>query len=209
MQRHFLHFFGLIFLSIMAVSTGALASDPYIAKAQEWINNLSTAKARFVQTNPDGTQMDGTFYLNRPGRLRFEYDEVDDFIVADGLLIHFYDSEIEEASNALIGQTLADFILRKNLNLVDPRKSSLIVSETKHSNSVFRMVLVQKDEPDAGKIVLDFDKEPFLLRQWSIYGPQGSVTEIALTKLHLNPKLDGALFRFVDQKAKPGSSFND
>lgn len=210
-MRH--NIFTVLLLAAMAFTAmlgTARAGDPYIAKAQEWLNNLTTAKAQFVQVNPDRTQMKGTFYLNRPGRLRFEYDApIDDFIVADGVLLHFYDSQIGEASNALIGQTMADFILRPDLDLVDPRESSIVVSQTNHSDTVFRMILVQKDDPDAGKIVLDFDKEPFLLRQWSIYDPQGSVTEIILTKLHLNLKLDGKLFRFVDPNAKSGHSFND
>ncbi len=64
---------------------------------------LKTVKARFVQTAPDGGQTRGTFYLNRPGKLRFQYDPpLKDFVVADGLFIYFYDGELEQQSNAPI-----------------------------------------------------------------------------------------------------------
>lgn len=55
-----------------------------IKQAEEYLKNLKSARARFVQTTHDGTQLVGTFYLKRPGKLRFEYDDpIKDFVVSD------------------------------------------------------------------------------------------------------------------------------
>ena len=70
---------------------------PYSArKAENYLRGLKTAKANFIQSTSSGLQLFGTFYLDRPGKLRFEYDALDDFVVADGIFIYFYDSELEE-----------------------------------------------------------------------------------------------------------------
>ncbi len=187
----------------------AAANDPFIKTAQDWLNGLETAQARFIQTAADGKQMTGNFYLRRPGRLRFEYDApIEDFIVADGIFIYFYDGEMREMSNAPIGQTLADFILRASLDLGSDR-SDLIVEETRHEKDIFRLILVQRDDPYAGKIILDFTKTPFALSQWMIVDAQGSTTEIRLIDLQRDMALAGALFRFVDPHEGKGGRFNN
>ena len=85
---------------------------PSVVRAETYLRDLDTARARFLQTAQNGSQLAGTFYLNRPGKLRFDYDDpVEDFIVADGRFIYFYDSQLGEQTNAPIGQTLADFLV--------------------------------------------------------------------------------------------------
>ncbi|PZQ44421.1 MAG: outer membrane lipoprotein carrier protein LolA, partial [Micavibrio aeruginosavorus] len=106
-------FAGLMMFS--APAADAQVQDPEIAKAETYLQNLKTAQADFIQTSSLGSRLSGKFYLNRPGKLRFDYNEVQDFIVADGVFVYFYDSQLGSQSNAPIGQTLADFLLREDL----------------------------------------------------------------------------------------------
>ncbi len=106
-MKHFILLLLAMFSFMPLAHAQDMASD--IARAENYLRNLSTVKADFIQTAHNGSRLSGTFYLNRPGKLRFEYNEVDDFIVADGFFIYFYDSEMQEQTNAPIGQTLADF----------------------------------------------------------------------------------------------------
>lgn len=194
-----------LFISTAAHAAG---SDPFLKKAEDWFNNVQTAKAAFTQYGYDGRQSTGTFYLKRPGRLRFEYDApLKDFVVADGVMIHFYDGELEDMSNAPIGQTPADFILRKHLDFTGI-DSDLIVTKTEHNQNVFRVVMVQKDDPESGKIVLDFAKKPMTLLGWMITDSTGNITEIDLHDLRANVKLDPALFVYKDPKAPKHNSYN-
>lgn len=204
-----LRLLALTFALLLAASAPARAGDPMVKTAQDWLNALSTAKARFIQTGPDGRQATGTFYLNRPGRLRFEYDApVEDFIVADGYFIHFYDAEMKEVSDAPIGQTLADFILRDHLDLSNP-KSDLVVEETRHTDNIFRLVLVQSADPYSGSVVLDFNKAPFQLVQWMIVDLQGAATQVQLLDFERDQRLAGELFRFIDPNERKGGRFNN
>lgn len=167
------------------------AAGPEIAKAQRYLDGLGTAQARFLQTAPDGSEATGTFYLSRPGRLRFEYDPpARDFVVADGLLIYFYDGDLGEQSNAPIGQTLADFLLRGNLRL----SGDVRVTEVKRAGGLLQIQMVQTNDPQAGSLTLGFTESPFTLKKWRVVDSQGLITEVELFHLETGLKLPSSLF---------------
>lgn len=174
------------------------ASAEDIERAESYLQNLKTMKARFVQTAHDGSQISGTFYLNRPGKLRFEYDPpVENFVVADGLFIYFYDAELEEQTNAPIGSTLANFFLREDLAL----SGDLLVQDARIGGGLLQIDVVQASEPEGGMIIFGFSQEPpFALRKWRIIDPQGLRTEVELFHLKENIELDSDLFKYRDPK---------
>lgn len=186
------------------------ASDiktPTIPQIQKYLQNLTTARARFIQTAPDGTQRIGTFYLSRPGRLRFEYDPpVKDFIVADGFFIYFYDSELGEQSNAPIGQTLADFLLRPDIKL----SGDITVKQARQAGTLFLVTLVQTDDPGAGSLTLGFEQNPLKLKKWRVVDATGAITEVELFKLQTGMKLDKSLFYYINpNKLEDNPKYND
>ena len=183
------------------------ASAQDIERAEKYLQDLKSAEARFVQTTHDGTQLVGTFYLKRPGKLRFEYDPpVESFVVADGLFIYFYDAELEEQSNAPIQTTLANFFLRKKFSLAD----DLMVKEAKHAGGLLQLTVVQAEDQDAGSIIFAFGEKPFELKKWRVIDPQGMITEVELFHLKKNVKHDSKLFVYIDPKKKDGKPrYND
>lgn len=194
-----------VFLFI-GVSAQASAMDARVKKAQDYLNNLDTARARFVQTTQNGQQLVGTFYLDRPGKLRFEYDDpVKDFVVADGIFIYFYDAEAGEQSNAPIGQTLADFILRDNLKL----SGDITVREVKSAGGILQIELVQTADPDAGQLLLGFDEEPFTLKKWRVIDAQGMLTEVELFYLKTDIKHTDGLFVYKDPQKGTKKRYNN
>lgn len=175
-----------------------------VAMVEHYLQDLSSARARFVQTTHDGTQLVGTFYLQRPGKLRFEYDEpIKDFVVADGVFIYFYDAELGEQTNAPIGQTLADFILRKDLSLSD----DILVESIRRKGDLLQVQLVQASDPEAGSLTLGFDENPMTLKKWRVVDGQGLITEVELFYLKTDIKHPADLF--VYQAPESGSqNFN-
>ncbi len=187
--------------SIAEVSEVKQASVKDIERAEKYLQNMKTAQARFVQTTHDGTQLVGTFYLSRPGKLRFEYDPpIKNFVVADGMFIYFYDADLEEQTNAPIKATLANFFLRKNFSFSD----DLMVKDAKYAAGLLQITVVQKDEPDAGSIIFAFGKKPFELKKWRIIDPQGMITEVELFYLKTGMKHPSKLFVYADPKKKDG-----
>lgn len=173
------------------------ASD--VKMVESYLRDLKTARARFVQTASDGTQFVGTFYLDRPGKLRFEYDPpIEDFVVADGVFIYFYDSELGEQTNAPIGQTLADFFLRKDLRL----SGDVQVDNVKRGGDFLQVQLSQKDDPEGGSLTLGFKENPLTLKKWRVVDGQGKTTEVELFYLKTDVTHPGGLFAYTDPKKK-------
>lgn len=177
----------------------AQIKDPEVKKAEAYLQGLTTAQAEFIQTSTLGARLSGTFYLNRPGRMRFDYNEVEDFIVADGYFVYFYDSQIGSQSNAPIGQTLADFLLRKDLRL----DGDLRVVKLFKKNGYISLTIVQEDNPSAGEVELIFSEVPYQLNRWRVRDAQGETTEVVLKNFRTGMKFkDPKLFGYHDPKGR-------
>lgn len=175
-----------------------------VKKAEDYLNGLSSARARFVQTTNDGTQLVGTFFLQRPGKLRFEYDPpVQDFVVADGVFIYFYDAELKEQSNAPIGQTLADFILRPDLKL----SGDLTIKSMQRGAGLLQLDIVQTADPEAGTLTLGFREDPFTLKKWRVKDAQGMITEVEL--FYLKTDITHPADLFVYKNPDDGKTYNN
>jgi outer membrane lipoprotein-sorting protein len=170
------------------------------AQAEAYFQGLKTVKSRFIQTSPDGSQLRGTFYLNRPGKLRFQYDSPSkDFVVADGLFIYFYDGEVKQQSNAPISQTLADFLLRKDLKL----SGDLKIIKIMRSGGLLQITMVQRDEPKAGELTLGFTEgAKYQLKKWRVKDSVGNITETELFDMQTGIKLPSSLFAYRDPEVK-------
>ncbi len=170
-------------------------------KIENYLNTLQTAQARFVQTTHDGTQLVGTFYLERPGKLRFEYDPpIEDFVVADGFFIYFYDAELGEQTNAPIGQTLADFLLRSDINL----SGDVSVENIKRGGDYLQVELSQTADEAAGSLMMAFTEAPLTLKKWRVIDAQGLITEVELFYLKTGMTHPANLFSYADPNKKRG-----
>jgi outer membrane lipoprotein-sorting protein len=185
----------LVFLGLAAVAHAQTAATD-IKKAESYLKKLKTVKAEFIQTAHNGSRLSGTFYLSRPGKLRFEYNEVEDFIVADGVFIYFYDSELKEQTNAPIGQTLADFLLRKDLSLT----GDLNVQKITNENNLKAYTLVEKGNEGGGAVKLFFTEQPFTLKKWQVTDAAGLTTEVLLRNMQRDVNLPSKLFAYLKPK---------
>lgn len=203
MAQYILKFLFLVFLTFpitAKAADGAKRVDAQSIKAAEqYLQSLKSAQARFVQTTHNGEQLVGTFYLSRPGKLRFEYDPpVKNFVVADGLFIYFYDAVLEEQTNTPISASLANFFLRKEFSL----SGDIKVKEAKRAGGFLQIQVVQTDDPDAGSLVFAFSENPLTLKKWRVIDQQGLITEVELFYLKSGMQLDPNLFVYADPKKK-------
>lgn len=207
MKTAFIALILTLFLAFPAAAQTQGSSGAYaerIRAAETYLNQLKTAKARYLLTTADGAQQIGTFYLNRPGKLRFEYDPpLQDFIVADGILIYFYDAQLGEQSNAPIGQTMADFLLRKDIKL----SGDVTIEKITEGGGLLQITLIQTTDPGAGSLTLGFTENPVQLKKWRVVDAQGQIVEVELFQLQEGVRLDPDLFVFHDPK--PKKRYND
>lgn len=169
------------------------AEQADLKRIETYLNELGTMQSRFVQANPDGTHSEGTMYLQRPGRLRFEYDPPDPYlIITYGKWFIYVDKELDEATYVPVEQTPAFFIVKENIQFGD----ALRVASFRRGNSVFRVELEQVDQPDAGRVMLIFTDAPLQLRKWQVLDAQGNLTDTTLINPNFDVPLNEQLFEY-------------
>ena len=189
-MRSFLAALSATALTLLAAAAHAQASVPDIEK---YFNSLRTLQARFVQSNPNGTVIQGNLYLRRPGRMRFEYDPPSQLkIVADGLQVTMWDPSTRDFGQWPIGWTAASFLVKEPIVL----SGELTVESLLRANNELLLTLVQTRKPQEGKVVVRLSENPIQLRGWTIIDNRGNRVGLSLAELKTGHTLADSLFKF-------------
>lgn len=178
-----------------AVVLDGAARAEAISAANQALNGIQRLQGRFVQTAPDGASSAGTFYLQRPGRLRFEYDPPASLlIVSDGSVVAMRDTALRTTERTPLRSTPLNLILASQIDLERDARIERVV----RSGS---WLLITASDPRGqadGRITLHFDAATRELRSWDIFDATGGRTRIALSNLERPASLDRRLFRLED-----------
>lgn len=170
----------------------------WLLRIERYLDAVRTLRSGFVQTSSNGESARGTLYLSRPGKLRIDYEPPTPIqVVADGQFLIYYDRSLEQVSHVPIGSTPASLLLEERIRLSDP---TVAVKGLDTSGALASLTLVRSDNPGEGSLRLVFDKDPLVLRQWSVTDPQGVTTQVSLVDPQFNGKIDASLFRFADPR---------
>jgi len=172
----------------------APASNPQVAEVERYFNGIRTMQARFVQSNPGGTVVQGTLSVSRPGRMRFEYDPPSQLkIVADGSQVTMWDIANRDFGQWPIGWTAASFPVREPMVL---QGGDLTVEKVERSDGMLQLTMSQTRKPNEGKVIVRLGENPMVLRGWSIIDSRGQRVDVALNGLQTGLPLAASLFRF-------------
>jgi outer membrane lipoprotein-sorting protein len=165
-----------------------------IARAEEYLNGVTTLKARFLQISAGGGQVEGTAYLSRPGRMRLQYDPPSPMlVVADGTFLIVHDKELGEPSYIPLDSTPAGILVRDNVRLDG---KDVQVTRVQRLPGVLNISMIEAGDAGQGELTLVFSEAPFALRQWRVVDAQGSATTVSLYESQTGLKLDPKLFKF-------------
>ena len=184
----------LSFPSALGTATPAAAQavDPgLLVRVSAFLNGITTMQARFTQVNENGSLAQGDFFLWRPGRMRIDYDPPIPYLyVADGFTLTFWDSELEQRSDIMLGSTLADFITRENISL----SGDVTVRSAVNTGDRIEIELVQTGDPAAGRLTLRLTPNPMQLVSWVVVDAEGTATEVILDDARYGVSLSDDLF---------------
>lgn len=185
-----------------AILTGADRAAG-LALANRSLNGFTRLQARFMQSSPGGGRASGTVYIQRPGRMRFEYDPpASMLIVSDGSVVALRDRELRTTERTPLRSTPLNLILGSNIDL-ERNARVLRVSEA----GPWLMVTARDRTGEMdGQIILQFYGPEAELRSWDVIDATGARTRIALSDITEPASFDRSLFRLEDMldRDRPG-----
>ena len=168
-----------------------------LSRIEAYLNAMRTLKARFLQVAPEGAVTQGTAWLERPGRMRFEYDKPSPFLLVAGYgLVVFHDAELNQTSNFPLSSTPLSMLLRENVAL----SGEVTVVATSRQPGQLQVTLYRTASPGDGTLTLVFADNPLSLRQWTVVDGQRRQTRVTLYDVQLGGRFDATLFRFIDPR---------
>ena len=162
-----------------------------ISKIENFLNSITTLKSNFLQTASTGERSGGVLFLDRPGKMRVQYDEPSPILlVSDGSYVIYVEKNLEQISHFPIAQTPLRALIEKDVNLQAWYK----IKDIKRGPGTLRLTLIMKDDLSLGSVQLLFSERPMQLRQWTIRDQQGIEVRVSLMDMQRGARFDPNLF---------------
>jgi outer membrane lipoprotein-sorting protein len=164
-----------------------------LARIEAYLNGIRSMKAHFVQTAPDGGLSQGEAMMQRPGRMRFQYDPPSPFLlIANYGILFFHDAQLNQTTNIPLSRTPLGILLADQTSLT----GDVAVTRFVRLPGQFQVTLVRTASPGEGTLTLIFADNPLTLRQWIVVDQQGKQTHVAFTNMEVGASVDAKLFDY-------------
>jgi len=163
------------------------------AKVSAYLSSVQVMSGSFVQVGPDGSRTTGDFYMQKPGRIRFEYDAPSPIsIVSDGSSVVVRDRKLATQDVYPLSQTPLRYLLSDRIDLMRDTK---VVGIT--SDELYNSITLEEQNPLVGtsRLMLMTDAKTNQLKQWTITDPQGYDTTVAVYNLDTKNRPDPSMFK--------------
>lgn len=163
-----------------------------------------TMTADFKQTAMDGRVATGKFILQRPGKVRFAYEQGSPLlIVANGKSLAMINYENAQVQRYPIGSTALSVLLDSNPNLA--RFARTLAS----SSTQLTIEARDPKKPEYGVITLFFSRNAnapagLSLYAWRVLDANGNLTQIELSNQRFNVGVPASAFTFRDPRSPVG-----
>ncbi|MGY3449192.1 outer membrane lipoprotein carrier protein LolA [Bradyrhizobium sp. USDA 4353] len=174
------------------------------AKVSAYLSSLQTLVGNFVQVGPDGSKTKGDFYIQKPGKVRFEYEPPTPIdIIADGSSLVVRDRKLATQDVYPLSQTPLRYLLSDRIDLL---KDTNVIAVA--SDDLYVTITIEEKQALIGtsRLMLMLGAKDGQLKQWTVTDPQGYDTTIAVYNLDTTKKLDPAMFKidFTNYATPPG-----
>jgi outer membrane lipoprotein-sorting protein len=162
-------------------------------KVSAYLSSVRQLQGKFVQVGPDGSKSEGEFFLQKPGKVRFDYNPPSPIeMIADGQSVVVRDRKLATQDLYPLSQTPLRFLLADRIDLM--RDTNLVGV---YADDVFVTVVIEERQIIAGthRVMMMFGAQDYQLRQWTVTDPQGYDTTVAVYNLDTRSQADPNMFR--------------
>jgi outer membrane lipoprotein-sorting protein len=161
-------------------------------KVSNYLSGVQTMVGNFVQIGPDGRRVDGNFSIQKPGKVRFQYNPPSPIdVIADGSSVVVRDRSLETSEYYPLSQTPLRYLLAEHIDLL---RDTDVISVS--ADDTFVTVVIEETQVVTGtnRLMIMFDAKNLQLKQWTVTDPQGLDTTVAVYNLDSQKKPDPNLF---------------
>ena len=200
-------FAAVLGLGALVLGAAAPAFVPAVAQAQgagnaaaaqqiaDHFSSLRTLNGEFVQFGPKGEQTGGTFYLERPGKIRFNYDKSPIRVISDGNQVVINNRKLDTWDMYALGTTPLKMLLADRIDLGGGRLQSV-----KQDPDMTTLVVADKTAFGNSKITMMFEPKTMDLKQWTITDAQGLDTTIMVFNVRSGVRFTDDMFKIDYQR---------
>ncbi len=215
-MRRFAHALVLILAAGLAAGAGqpppsrhtefSEADRADLERVSTYLNSIRTLQGDFVQIGPNGEMDQGRFYLQKPGKLRFEYQPPSPMlIVSDGRWVGVSNSKMKTTDRYPLSSLPFDMLLDDKIDLLHESSIMRVV----HQPGILVIEARTSRNRTKPNIAITFADPQLELRQWTIIDDQGLPTTVALRNLQVGVALNDSLFVIHDLKKPVGVKSRD
>ncbi len=188
---------------LAAVAHAQAAVPASVQKIADHFSGVRTMTGEFVQFGPKGEQTGGKFFIERPGKIRFNYDGKSGFrVISDGKSVVINNQKLRTWDLYPLSKTPLKLLLDDRIDL-----SSDKVKGVKEEPDLTTIQLADKSVFGNSRIAMMFDPKSYELRQWTITDAQGKDTTVMIFNVQQGVNIDKGLFK-IDYRAVSESGNN-
>jgi outer membrane lipoprotein-sorting protein len=188
-------------LSVFAQAAAAASNNRTAQAIADHFSSVGTMQGEFVQFGPRGEQTGGKFFIQRPGRLRFNYDDPSPIrVIADGKNVAIGNMKLKTWDLYPLSKTPLSLLLAQRIDL-----SAGSVKSVKEESDLTTIALGNNTVFGNSTITMMFDPKTYDLRQWTITDNQGKDTSVMVFNVKTGMQFDDKVFR-VPYEVIPGTA---
>jgi outer membrane lipoprotein-sorting protein len=176
------------------------ADQALISQIEAYLNGLTALTANFLQVAADGSTRTGKAWLQRPGKMRFEYDPPDPQLLVAGFgLLVYHDPALDQTTNIPLSATPLGILLSNHVVL----SGGVSVTDIQQGLGEIDITLIRTGQAAQGSLTLVFGTNPLQLRQWQVLDAQQRETRVSLYDIAPGGPFPDSLFTYQGQSPIP------
>lgn len=160
--------------------TPAVSAAPVDAVAiADHFSSVKSMSGDFVQSDPRGEKTSGRFFLQRPGKIRFNYTGQSGIsLIADGQSVVVYNKKLKTSRLYALSKTPLKLLLDDKVKFSGNRLKGI-----KDDGAQVTIKLADKSAFGNSNITMVFDRKSLDLRRWSITDERGQSTTVTISNV--------------------------
>jgi outer membrane lipoprotein-sorting protein len=181
------------FMSLTPIAAVAQATPREIVEeVSEKFSSIATMTGEFVQFGPDGQQTGGVFYIERPGKIRFNYEPPAEIeVISNGKTLAVHNRKLETWNFYPLSKTPLKLLLADSIDFDEQNVHSVVTEDD------LTTIVIGDDKVFGDALItLMFDPKSYDLRQWTIKDPNGKETSVMVFNVEKNVRFGDSMFYF-------------